>query len=114
MQSTDNPGSVEDIESNVRKRGFRVDTVSLKSTEMGWYDEIANIVRLNVGNKWVADMHKEQNKNALWPVIYGILAHHQIAMDSERRPLFKAIESTDMSTLWGTLVANRAESEVMA
>jgi len=114
MQSTDNPGSVEDIERSVPKRGFQVDTYHAKNTQMGFYDESANRVRLNVSNKWVADMHKEQNKNALWPVIYGILAQHQIAMDSERRPLFKSIESRDMSTLWGTLVANRAESEVMA
>jgi hypothetical protein len=110
-ESIDEPGSVIDGESKRRRSGFSVECYTDDSDTFGYYDRPANRVRLNVGNEWLASRHREQDKNALLPVIYGILSDYAVRHESEKIPLFRE-QIDNFSLQWGSSVAATMQSEV--
>jgi hypothetical protein len=110
-ESTDNDGSV--IDNGVkrsRRRGFTIETYldASGSFTFGRYDADGNRVRLNIANPWLQDMHRNRNRDALLPVVYGILAEASHRQQSEKVPLFTD-QLEDLVTQWGTAVASAAE-----
>jgi hypothetical protein len=112
-ESTDNPGSVVGYGRKGKRRGFTVETYQDPEGCLlfGKYDADGNRVRLNVSNPWLAEMHKGRNRDALLPVVYGILADASYRQQVERTPLFSN-QFDDFVTQWGSAVAAAALAEV--
>lgn len=106
-ESTDDEGSVlAAAGKKSRRRGFTIETYvdSDGSMTFGKYDADGNRVRLNIGNPWLYEMHRSKNRNALLPVLYGILADAATKRQAERLPLF-IDQGDDLVAQWGACVA---------
>jgi hypothetical protein len=106
-KSSDEPGSVIDDSSKTGKRrsGYKVDTYVDPdgSLEVGYYDESARRVRLNMANPWLKEKYAERVNDALIPIIKGILAQYEQYRCDKAEPLFLG-KPKEFATRWGETI----------
>jgi hypothetical protein len=106
-KSSDEPGSVLDDSSKASKRrsGYTVDTYTDPdgSLEIGYYDESAKRVRLNMANPWLKEKYAARVNDALIPIIKGILAQAEQYRFDKAEPLFLG-KPKEFATRWGETI----------
>lgn len=103
-------GSVEVNASTTRRRGFKIDWCHDDADKVGEFDSLANIVRLNLKNGFVATAKASQNLPALYATAIAILADYCCNHDRHNEKLL--IPLGDFSLTFGSILNSLQTKEV--
>lgn len=103
-------GSVEVNASATRRRGFKIDWGHDDADKVGEFDALANIVRLNVDNRFVTASKESQNLPALYATAIAILADYCCNHDRNNEKLL--IPLGEFSLTFGSILNSLQTKEV--